>query len=396
MRKINGRFGAVVGLMGLLLAVSTLPARAQTFEVLHSFTGFADGGQPQGGVVVDAAGNVYATTSSGGTAGVGTLFRIDATGKFRVILTFDGEDGANPIDTLLSNPAGDLYGTTSYGGAYSYYGTVFEVNALGLLKVLYSFTGGTDGGLPRGGLISDAAGNLYGTTTAGGDLSCEPTSGCGTVFKVNRSGKETVLYSFSGGADGGLPQEGLLADATGNLYGTTLFGGDLSCNSGYGCGTVFKVEKGGTETVLYGFTGGTDGEFPATGLIRGATGELFGTTGNGGADGYGTVFRLDKAGAETVLYSFGGGTDGAYPEPGLVMDGAGNLYGTTGKGGSHSSGTIFEVTASGAETVLHSFNGQSGGAYPSGGLFRDPAGNLYGTTSGGGVYLQGTVFKLKP
>jgi uncharacterized repeat protein (TIGR03803 family) len=395
MRKFDGPFGAVVGLTGVLLAATSLPARAQTFDVLYSFTGFADGGQAQGGVVRDAADNIYGTTSSYGSGGGGTLFRIDPAGKFSVMVSFDSEDGAGPIDPLLLNTAGDLYGTTWYEGAYGY-GTVFEVNALGLLKVLHNFTGGTDGANPSAGLISDAAGNLYGTTLYGGDLSCNSGTGCGTVFKLTPSGKETVLYSFTGAADGRFPQAGLVADVAGNLYGTTIYGGDLSCNSGTGCGTVFKVDRAGAETVLYSFTGGTDGQFPYAGLVRDPAGDLFGTTSNGGASAYGTVFEVDKAGTETVLHSFAAGADGATPVAGLVIGGAGNLYGTTEGGGTHNSGTVFEVTASGTETVLHSFNGQSGGANPNAGLLRDSAGNLYGTTLQGGVYLQGTVFKLKP
>jgi uncharacterized repeat protein (TIGR03803 family) len=395
MRKIGGRFCAVAGLMGLLLAATSLPSEAQTFQVLYSFTGFADGGYPAAGVVRDSAGNIYGTTSYGGIDGAGTLFKIDPTGKFAVILTFDTEDGANPYGNLLLDGSGNLYGTTSDAGSDSF-GTVFKVNALGFLKVLYNFTGGTDGGSPLAGLISDAAANLYGTTEYGGDLSCNSRNGCGTVFKVTASAKETVLYSFTGGTNGSFPAAGLVADATGNLYGTTTSGGDLSCDPGYGCGTVFKLDRAGTETVLYSFTGGTDGQVPSAGLVRDPAGDLFGTTLYGGAYGYGTVFGVGESGTETVLHSFAGGADGAYPAAGLVMDAAGNLYGTTEQGGTRSSGTVFEVSPSGTETVLHSFNGQSGGTSPQSKLFRDSAGNLYGTTQAGGVYQAGTVFRLKP
>lgn len=399
MQKIE-RFSAVLGLMGLL-AASSPPAQAQTFEVLYNFTGFADGGYPQGGVVGDSAGNIYGTASSGGSTLNGTLFEVDPTGKFAVVFTFDYEDGQMPYGDLLLNSTGDLYGTTAYGGTAGG-GTVFEVNALGLLKVLYNFTGGTDGGSPHSGLIADAVGNLYGTTSGGGDLSCSAGVGCGTVFKVNKIGKEAVLYSFAGGAAGDSPEAGLVADAAGNLYGTTLQGGDLSCGSGRGCGTVFKVNKSGKETVLYSFTGAADGGYPEAGLVADAAGNLYGTTNTGGdlscnsGVGCGTAFKMDKLGTETVLHSFAGGTDGASPIAGLIMDAAGNLVGTTAEGGTYNSGTIFKVSTSGTETVLHSFNGQSGGLYPEGALFRDSAGNIYGTTNGGGVYLQGIVFKLRP
>ena len=186
------------------------------------------------------------------------------------------------------------------------------------------------------GLLQDASGNLYGTTFAGG------TNGYGTVFKVTPAGVETVLYSFSGGTDGQYPQAGLIQDASGNLYGTTygidLYGGTNSN------GTVFKVTPSGVGTVLYSFGTGTDGNYPYAGLIQDASGNLYGTTTGGGANNKGTVFKVTPAGVETVLHSFGTGTDGRYPYAGLIQDTSGNLYGTTHGGGTNNIGTVFKIS----------------------------------------------------
>src|SRR5271157_918656 len=189
-------------------------------------------------------------------------------------------------------------------------------------SVLYTFTGSPDGAHPAASLLRDAQGNLYGTTSAGGDPAC--TNGCGTVFKVDATGKETLLYTFTGGADGAKPLSSLVQDAQGNLYGTTHWGGDPVCTNG--CGTVFKVDTTGKETVLHTFTGSPDGAIPLSGLVRDAQGNLYGTTGYGGASDNGTVFEVDTTGKETVLYSFTGtGGDGAGPDAGLVRDAQGSL-----------------------------------------------------------------------
>jgi uncharacterized repeat protein (TIGR03803 family) len=225
--------------------------------------------------------------------------------------------------------------------------------------LLYTFTGGADGGDPIGGLIMDAQGNLYGTTAEGGNLAC--LQGCGTVFKLDTRGNETVLYSFIGtGGDGYFPSATLVQDVQGNLYGTTQVGG------AYGYGTVFKVNPSGSETVLYSFSGAGDGGDPNfAGLVTDNQGNLYGTTYFGGTYGYGTVFKLDSTDVETVLSSFTGvGGDGAGPSGGLVRDAQGNLYGTTESGGANGGtfgyGTVFKVDTTGKETVLHSFNGNDG------------------------------------
>ena len=275
--------------------------------------------------------------------------------------------------------------------------------------MLYSFCSAsncTDGANPYDGVIRDSAGNLYGTTPGGG------ANDKGTVYKVDSTGQETVLYSFCSVAnctDGSTPYAGLIQDAAGNLYGTTLQGGTSNFNcfvSQAGCGTVFKVDSTGNETVLYRFcpNGGlcSDGQSTEAGLIQDTAGNLYGTTPGGGANGYGTVFKVDSAGHETVLYSFcsEGGydcTDGSGPQSGLIQDHAGNLYGTTFGGGADSSrGTIFELDAAGHETVLYNFCSEdcSDGYYPLAGVLLDAAGNLYGTAPQGGSNNSGTVFRL--
>jgi len=263
-----------------------------------------------------------------------------------VLYTFTGgADGGTPYAGLVQDAKEDLYGTTSSGGSFSNSGVVFKVSSKGKEAVLYTFTGGADGGNPYAGLVQGANGILYGTTLTGGDISCNHPYGCGTVFKVTKTGKETVLYTFTGGADGGYPYAGLVRDAEGNLYGTTIEGGDLSCNHPYGCGTVFKVTKTGKETVLYTFTGGADGGYPYAGLVRDAKGNLYGTTSTGGALKAGVVFRVSSKGKETVLYTFTGGVDGASPLVlgRLVQDAKGRLYGTTELGGASKFGTVFKL-----------------------------------------------------
>lgn len=286
----------------------------------------------------------------------------------------------------------------------------FPTVAAGQLTTLYTFAGPPDGASPQAALISDASGNLYGTTIWGGIVNANNANGNGTVFKLTPNGNgtysETVLYKFTGGNDGGFPSAALIADASGNLYGTTEYGGAS------GNGTVFKLTPAGVETVLYSFKGQPDGSRPLAGLIFGAGGNLYGTTEFGGSSNDGTVFMVTMAGAEIVLYNFVGGTDGQFPVASLLQVG-GNLFGTTQLGGSVGGGvcgavglgcgTVFELTPSGptryTETVLYRFSGGDG-ADPVSGVVSDAAGNLYGTTSLGGnscpPWSCGTVFRLAP
>jgi uncharacterized repeat protein (TIGR03803 family) len=383
--------------LGFAAALGATPsAQAQTFTTLYSFAGTGgDGSNPNGGMVRDGTGNLYGTTFNAGS-GFGTVFKLDTSGVETILHTFaaTGGDGQNPFAGLVRDAKGNLYGTTVYGGAGGA-GTVFMLDKTGTETVLYSFAPGVggDGSHPYAGLVRDASGNLYGTTVDGGAF------GFGTVFELDTAGKETVLYSFAGtgvGGDGANPLSGLIRDASGNLYGTTLVGGACAC----GLGTVFKLDTTGKETVLHSFTGTPDGATPEGVLVRDASGNLYGTTGHGGscACGLGTVFKLATTGKETVLHSFTGtGGDGGDPRAGVVRDGKGNLYGTTLSGGINT-GIVFMLDKTGKEAVLHSFTGMGGdGASPYAGLIRDPkTGTLYGTTLWGGTSGLGTVFQFTP
>jgi uncharacterized repeat protein (TIGR03803 family) len=374
----RGRLGALLGAALIAAACFSTGAAAQELTTLYAFTG-GDGANPGLGLIADPAGNLYGTTGGGGASGQGTVFQLDPSGNLTVLHSFTGGDGSHPRAGLIADAAGNLYGTTITGGATDV-GTVFQLTPSGDLNVLYSFTGGSDGALPFAGVIADAAGNLYGTTIDGG------AGGQGTVFQLDPSGTLTVLYS----PDDGSPWAGLLADAAGNLYGTI--------DAGDGPGTIFQLTPSGTLNVLHRFTG-RDGAIPHGRLIADAAGNLYGTTHNGGTSGYGTVFQLDSSGTVTVLHSFTGGSDGAYPEAGLIADTAGNFYGTTYGGGAGGQGTVFQVTLSGALTVLHSFTGGTDGGRPVADLLADAAGNLYGTTGFGGTTAScpggcGTVFEL--
>ena len=250
---------------------------------------------------------------------------------------------------------------------------------------LYNFTGASDGGEPYAGVVRNSAGNLYGTTYLGG------SSSDGVVFEVSATGTETVLYSFTGSPDGQYPFAPVIRDKAGNLYGATLEGGA----SGYG--TVFKVTKKGTESVLYSFAGTTDGCYPYGGLVQDKAGNLYGTTAECGTSGQGTVFKVSKAGKETVLHSFAGGSsDGAYPfYTTLLRDKTGNLYGVTEEGGASSYGVVYKLSKKGKLTLLHSFTGgTTDGCYALGTPAMDKTGNLYGTAEACGASSAGIVWKV--
>jgi len=402
-----------------LLVTSGWAATNWNEKVLHSFNNNGtDGYEPYffGSLIFDAAGNLYGTTYAGGIYGYGTAFELSPAGggswTETVLYNFGNGtgDGRNPRAGLIFDAAGNLYGTTTTGGT-SGDGTVFELTPTGgggwTERVLYSFGNTPDGAIPVVGLIFDATGNLYGATTEGG------THGDGTVFELTPTGgggwTERVLYSFGNTPDGAYANAVLIFDAAGNLYGTTELGG---ANGPYG--TVFELTPTGgggwTEKVLHSFANGTDGTRPLASVIFDAAGNLYGTTSEGGTNRDGTVFELMPAGGgswtETLLHSFNNnGTDGFLPNAGLIFDAAGNLYSTTYYGGAgggcqpNGCGTVFELTPSAGggwtETVLHSFN-STDGAIPVAGLIFDATGNLYGTTTEGGTLNAGTVFELTP
>jgi uncharacterized repeat protein (TIGR03803 family) len=406
------------------LVATVQPAHAQVLTTLYSFTGGADGNTPFGSLIKDKAGNLYGTASWGGSeggnctynggygTGCGTVFELTRSGSvwsFTLLYSFNGypDDAANPANEFLAfDKLGNLYGTTYYGGTVPCSGqpgcgTVFKLTPSqnGWTEtMLYSFPQGNGAFSPDSGVVVDKVGNLYGTTFHSG-------TGPGTVYKVTPSGTETVVYAFTGGADGGYPFGGLVLDRKGNLYGTTQYGGTGQNCGGSGCGTVFKIAPDGTETVLYSFAGGNDGQWPWAGVILDKLGNLYGTTWVGGGtgcggNGCGTVFKLAPDGTETILHSFNS-SDGEGVWGGVIFDAKGNLYGTTFVGGAYGEGTVYELTPSGGvwtQTVLHSFDsfaGSDDGAYPHGSLLLK-GGILYGTTQAGGANFQGTVFGLNP
>jgi uncharacterized repeat protein (TIGR03803 family) len=398
-RKPSIRLMATLAIFTVMLSVTSTGAAAQE-KVLHSFNNDGtDGTLPQAGLIFDGAGNLYGTTSGGGSSNNGTVFELTPAGggtwTEKVLYSFHGgADGNSPRAGLIFDGAGNLYGTT-YNGGTNDAGTVFELTPAGggtwTEKVLWTFND-TNGSNPQAGLIFDAAGNLYGTTRNGG------TSDNGTVFELTPAAggtwTEQVLWRFGTGTDGTDPRGGLIFDGAGNLYGTTSLGGSSRV------GVAFELTPAGggtwTEKVLHNFGSGTDGSGPQSGLIFDTAGNLYGTTYQGGTYNLGTLFELTPAGGgtwtEKLLHSFGNGTDGANPYAELIFDTAGDLYGTTYKGGSYGGGTVFRLNTQG-ETLLYSFSGTDGDG-PIAGLVLDAGGNLYGTTYQGGASNYGAVFEI--
>jgi uncharacterized repeat protein (TIGR03803 family) len=337
-------------------------------------------------LIRDGAGNLCGATSEGGALDEGVLYKVDTAGRETVLHSFTGgADGASPSGNLLLDSAGNLYGTAFFGGVANGkagFGVVYRVDAAGQESVLYSFTGGTDGGNPKAGVVRDPEGNLYGTTLLGG------AAGEGVVFKLDTSGRETVLHTFTGGTDGGEPEAGVIRDSGGNLYGTTFSGGAA------GAGVVYMLSPSGQETVLYSFAGFEAAGNPYAGVVRDPAGNLYGTTVNGGTTssggaGEGAVFEVDAAGTYSVLYTFTGGADGGVPFMGVVRDPAGNLYGATSSG----RGVVYEIGPSGQFTVLYAFAGGRDGDAATASLMLAPAGDIYGPAYGGSSD-GGLLFKL--
>jgi len=387
-----------LAVLSALLLIAFQPAHAQSETVLYSFGNQSgDGEWPIAGLIMDKKGNLYGTTSEGGVYGYGTVFELSGTGTETVLYSFGSQfgDGYEPT-SLIMDRKGNLYGTTILGGTYGN-GMAFKLvppakkSGAWTETVLHNFGSQSGDGSSPCPVIDDQ-GNLYGTTYRGGAY------GYGTVFELSPTGTETVLYSFGGQPDGANSSAGLIMDKEGSFYGTTYDGG------AYGYGTVFELSSTGTETVLYSFGSQSgDGANPYAGLIMARKGNLYGTTVNGGVDGEGTVFELSAAGKETVLYSFTDGpSDGKDPYAGLVMDGKGNLYGATLNGPGTNHGAVFELSPGrkgGAWTFtsLHAFDSGTGdGLFPYGTLILDKEGNLYGTTFRGGANNEGTVFKVTP
>jgi uncharacterized repeat protein (TIGR03803 family) len=419
------------------MIVISAPAVAQTETVLYSFNGYGTGGaayQPYSGVILDSSGNIYGTTFEGGTFGHGTVFELSplAGGGLSETVLYNFSEtkfsvGYGPQASLIFDAAGNLYGTRSTEGAFGF-GMVFEMSPAtggGWTETgLHSFNG-KNGDYPESALISDAAGNFYSTTDFGGAY------GYGAVYELSPVAGggwiEKLLHSFKHSKQDGMnPSLGsLVMDSAGNLYGTTQGGGaNVSPTCQTGCGTVFEISPAGgghwTEKLLHSFNDdGTDGIFPGAGVILDGLGNLYGTTLKGGTGscktgqavtGCGTLFKLSPATGgtwtESVVHSFQDNVaDGGYPQPGagLIMNGAGDIFGTTGFGGTYGNGTVFEfsptVGGSWTETILHNFHNNGTDGYgPGGNLVLDAAGNLYGVTAAGGSAggSGGTVYEVTP
>lgn len=401
----------IVGIVLVVAAAAfTVPhSTAGTYQGLHRFKG-PDGSMPQGGLIFDASGNLYGTTTDGGAHGMGTVFKLtpnaDGSWTERVLHSFNGLDGWSPFrGSVIFDGAGNLYGTTLLGGPHENdSGVVFRLapNADGSWteSVLHAFTGsGGDGSGPGYALTFDSAGNLYGTALGG-------VTPAGVVFKLtpNASGTwtESILYSFSDGNDGGEPEGALIFDGAGNLYGTGIGGGGRGSE-----GVVFRLtpqlDGSWTETVLHRFSVGAGGYVPRGGVVFDQTGNLYGTTAAGGTHGFGVVFKLvpnaDGTWTKKLLHNFTGGVDGSVPFAGLTIDTVGNLYGATTAGGSANLGVVFKVTpnanGSWAFHGLHAFQGTPA-EIPFDAPVLDQAGSLYGTAWACGRVpaCHGTVFKI--
>jgi uncharacterized repeat protein (TIGR03803 family) len=369
------------------------PLASHSYQVIYNFQASNDAELPlwEDAPLLYSGGLLYGTAAGGNTGegcGVscGTAFEVSQSGEESLLYTFKGQpDSGNPFGALISFQ-GTIYGVAGSGGS-SGNGAIFALDSSGNERVVYSFKGGSDGAFPAGPLTT-FDGTLYGTTTEGG------TYGFGTVFALEPSGNERVLHSFKRGADGEHPYGGVTV-LDGELYGTTSSGGT------YGFGTVFGASPSGKERVIYSFEYGTDGAAP-TGQLTAADGKLYGTTTDGGGDGYlGTVFEVTPSGMERVLHRFLQSiVDGEFPE-GTLLHQNGKFYGTTSSGGRHGLGTVFVVTTSGKEHILHNFATVPDGRYPTGGL--TAINNVfYGTTAEGGTGACaygdgcGTVFALHP
>jgi uncharacterized repeat protein (TIGR03803 family) len=397
-----------------LLALSLVTYASAAEKILHVFHG-RPAVSPVGGVVFDTAGNLYGMSSMAeGTRGVGAIFKLTPPHDFNVLYRFKGgNDGFLPVGDAVLDADGNIYGITMAGGSNSCdqgCGTVFRLSPNAdrgwTETVLYRFKGGNDGESPLGGLVLDDSGNLYGTTFSGGEFLN------GTVFELSPGGAgwtKTILHSFNG-SDGDGPEAKLIRDSAGNLYGTTDAGGVQTCVF-HGCGVVFKLtshSNGWTESVLYEFQGDQDGMDPRSRLVLDAAGNLYGTTYDGGSltcatDGCGVVYELKPnaggAWTKSVLHTFHG-KDGSYPTAGVIFDKAGNLYGATSSGGRHQVdvGTVFKLTPSGGkwvETVLQSFSGPKG-CFLFFDLTIDTSNDLYSTTEFCGADKNGVVFEIIP
>jgi uncharacterized repeat protein (TIGR03803 family) len=380
-----------------VLTVFAISYPGTTMAALHSFTGGNDGGVPNG-LVQHTNGLLYGTTQSGGMYGDGTIFSLSTNGTLTTLVPFDGTNGAMPVASLVQGANAALYGTTESGGSNAA-GTLFSMTPGGTLNSIYSFASNNDSIDPFTSLVRDAQGNFYGATQN------NAAPGDGNIFQLAPDDQVTNFYSFTGGLNGTLPAGALALGTDGNFYGMTGAGTEVTTTYG----NVFKMTPGGLVTNLHSFTGGADGYSPAGQLAQGTDGNFYGVTKFNhiqNSQFYGTIFKITPGGALTTLYSLNGlvvFTDGAIPVAGLIQGSDGNFYGTTLQGFNvtfdgttfnNAYGTVFRITPAGTLTTLTSFNDSDDGAYPRAALVEGLDGSLYGTTSAGGLYGHGTLFRL--
>lgn len=400
---------ALVMLLGMSASLS-----AQTFTVVHAFSDSPDGNAPSSGLTWDTSGNLYGVTAAGGQLGWGTLYKLDPQGRETVVASFTSSiDG--PSSNVSLDASGNFYGTTN--NILEDAGTAWKFSSSGQLSLMMIFSpvvsGFSFGDSPAGrqwgggypwhsGLIVDANRGLYYGTTGGTFPNNDCGNHCGMLYSVDGFHHLTILHTFTSGQDGAVPMQGMVEDSQGNLYGTT------TCGGANGAGTVFEYSAAGSYSVIHSFSGqpafctgngGADGPVGPGSLVLDSAGNLYGTTYEGGSNGLGTVFKLTNSGGtwtETDLHTFQGGSDGEYGWGGLALDDAGNLYGATQGGGNANAGVVFEISSDGTYRVLHSFTDGSDGANPLGAMAVDASGNLHGTTSGGGdpACQCGVVFKI--
>lgn len=395
------RFACRFALLSTLALASG--AAANPAHTLYSFTGGSDGTVPGGGLVIGPGRVAYGVTQWGGTGcpghidGCGTIYKFTPDGTQSVLHAFDLTEGRYPRGELVLDADGNLFGAAFEGGNGKNCpfeggcGSVFKLATDGTLTKLHAFQGHLDCSRPAGGLVADASGNLYGATESGGFN--RHITGYGCVYKIATDGTYSILYAFQGGADGSNPAGPLAIDGDGNLYGVTS-------GIGGGSGSIFKLTPEGTKTTLYVFTGGPgDGSQPSNGVVRDGAGNLYAATYNGGASNFGTVVKLASGGVESVLHHFAGGTDGTYPNGNLAIDAGGNLYGVTQLGGGpqcngNGCGTVFKIASDGTYSQLHVFK-RHAGRFPIGAPAVNRHGDVLGTTAEGGDAASGTIFKIK-
>ena len=376
----------------MLLAGSV---HAQTFRTLYKFSGTTDGEGPMGTVTFDSHGNMYGT-SHGYSQYYGSAWKIDATGKFTPLHLFDSiGSGYYPCPTVAVDSAGNLYGSDSGPGINFYYGNIWKIDATGGYTPIYTFQDGADGSQPIGGVTLDSAGNLFGATEYGG------ANKCGTVWKLDTNHNLIPIYAFTGEDDGSYPQGTVTLDADGNMYGTTLTGGVLPDGSSGG-GTVWKIDTLNHFSVLHTFNFNVDGYDPEASVRFDSVGNIYGTASSGGADGWGTVWKINTAGVFSLLHTFTNGPDGGEPNGNVTFDAAGNIYGTASVayGVFNESGTIWKISPSGVFSTVYLASAPTGYA-PAGDVTFDAGGNLYGTFLGGGQSISnegyfGTVWQISP